>query len=101
MSIRFQQKVWKACSKIPKGVVSTYKSIAKMIGNRNASRAVGNALNKNPYSPSVPCHRIVKSNSEVGGFAHGKKAKIRMLKKEGIDVKNNKIVNFKTIHFKG
>ena len=101
MSTLFQQKVWNACKKLPKGRVSTYKEISKMIKNPNASRAVGNALNRNPHAPTIPCHRVVKSTGEIGGFAHGKKAKILLLKKEGIEVKNNKILNFKSIVFKG
>jgi len=56
-----------------------------------AYRAVGNAMNKNPYAPEVPCHRVIKSNGFVGGFASGPKKKIQMLKKEGIEIKNNKI----------
>ncbi len=101
MSTLFQQKVWNACKKIPKGRVSTYKELAKMTKNPKASRAVGNALNRNPYAPTVPCHRVVRSNGEIGGFANGKKAKILLLKKEDIEVKNNKILNFKSIVFKG
>ena len=100
MATPFQQKVWDACKKIPKGRVSTYYGIAKMIKNPRASRAVGNALNANPYAPRVPCHRIVRSNGEIGGFAHGQKAKSKLLKKEGIEVKTSKVVNFKTIVFK-
>jgi methylated-DNA-[protein]-cysteine S-methyltransferase len=48
-------------------------------------------MNKNPYSPRVACHRVIKSNGEVGGFASGTKKKIEMLRKEGIEIKNNKI----------
>ena len=81
MPTKFQLAVWKACAKIPHGKVSTYAAIAKAIGKPNAVRAVGNALNKNPYSPRIPCHRVVKSNGEVGGYAHGTKKKIKMLEK--------------------
>jgi len=48
-------------------------------------------MNKNPYSPKVPCHRVVKSNGELGGFAFGVEKKIEMLKKEGVVVKNGKV----------
>ncbi len=57
-------------------------------------RAVGNALNKNPFAPLVPCHRVVSSDGSLGGFAYGSKAKIVLLKKEGVAVKNNQIVDF-------
>ena len=81
--MNFNDKVYRLCKLIPKGKVSTYKEIAKALDSRGY-RAVGNALNKNPYAPLVPCHRVVKSNGGVGGFASGTKKKIEMLKKEGI-----------------
>lgn len=92
---KFKEKVYKACRKVKKGQVSTYKEIGRAINFPKAFRAVGNALNKNPYAPKVPCHRIVRSNGEVGGFANGKKAKERLLKQEGIKIKSGRIVNFK------
>lgn len=95
----FNQVVWNLCRKIPKGKVSTYKLIAKKLGTR-AYRAVGNALNRNPYAPVVPCHRVVKSNGEVGGFARGTNKKIELLKKEGIKIKNKKIVGFEKVLFR-
>lgn len=48
-------------------------------------------MNKNPYAPKVPCHRVVQSNGNIGGFASGLKKKVQMLKMEGIEIKNNKI----------
>ena len=47
---KFQLAVWAICAKIPKGNVSTYSKIARAMGKPKAARAVGNALNKNPYS---------------------------------------------------
>ncbi|MBW2963399.1 MGMT family protein [Candidatus Woesearchaeota archaeon] len=87
--MNFNQKVYKITKKIPKGKVATYKQIAKHI-NSKAYRAVGNALNKNK-NPRVPCHRVIKSNLEVGGFNKGTKQKIKLLKKEDIKIINNKI----------
>jgi len=58
-----------------------------------AYRAIGNALNKNPYS-DVPCFKIVKNDGSLGGFALGSREKIRRLSKEGILVKNGKIIDF-------
>ena len=89
----FQKKVYYLCREIPKGKVSTYKAIAEKIGNKSY-RAIGNALNKNPFAPEVPCHRVVLSNGSIGGFANGKKAKIKLLEKEGVKVEKNKIVDF-------
>ena len=71
----FQKAVWEATRKIPKGKVKTYAAIAKTIGRPKAVRAVGNALNKNPYVPAVPCHRVVKGDGSLGGFAGGEKKK--------------------------
>ncbi len=75
--------------KIPKGKVVSYKQIAEKLGSR-ACRAVGNAMNKNK-SKDVPCHRVVKSNGEIGGFNKGIKKKVKMLKKEGVEIKNQRI----------
>jgi len=86
----FNERCYDVLRKVPRGKVTTYKEIARKI-NSKAYRAVGNAMNKNPYAPRVPCHRVVKSNGEVGGFASGTKKKIKMLRKEGIEIKNNKI----------
>ena len=91
----FQKIVYAAARKIPKGKVSTYLEIAKAIRKPKSARAVGNALNKNPFAPKVPCHRVVKSTGEVGGFASGCKNKIAILKKEGVQVKQGKVVDFK------
>lgn len=87
----FQKRVLVATSKIPRGKVTTYKEIAKSIGNPRACRAVGNALGKNPRPVEIPCHRVVKSNGDVGGFGFGKEKKIELLKREGIEVRNEKV----------
>nr|MBA4405070.1 cysteine methyltransferase [Nanoarchaeum sp.] len=88
--MNFNDKVYELCKQVPKGKVTTYKAIAKKL-NCKAYRAVGNALNKNPYAPIVPCHRVINTNGNIGGFATGAKNKIKLLKKEGIIIKNNKI----------
>ncbi|MFX0068679.1 MAG: MGMT family protein [Promethearchaeota archaeon] len=88
----FQRKVYKVTSKIPEGSVTTYATIARILGNSSMARAVGNALNKNPFpSKEVPCHRVIRSNGQVGGFASGTKNKIIMLEKEGIEVINGRV----------
>lgn len=80
---------------IPEGKVSTYKEIAHALGKSGfAYRAVGMALNKNPYAPRVPCHRVVASNGSLGGFAHGDQKKIELLEKEGVQIMDNKILHF-------
>jgi methylated-DNA-[protein]-cysteine S-methyltransferase len=88
--MNFQEKCYKVLKTVPKGKITTYKEIAKAL-NSKAYRAVGTAMNKNPYAPKVPCHRVINSNGNVGNFASGTKNKIKLLKKEGIEIKNNKI----------
>ena len=80
----FQGKVLRAARKIPYGTVSTYGKIAKTIGHPNSSRAVGNALSKNPFPLIIPCHRIVRGDGKVGGFSAGggKKLKEKLLRLE-------------------
>lgn len=94
--MKFADKVYELTKKIPRGQVTTYKEIAKFLGCK-AYRAVGNALNKNPYAPTIPCHRVVKNSGEVGGFISGIKNKIKLLRKEGIKIKKNTIINFEKI----
>ncbi|RMF54398.1 MGMT family protein [Candidatus Woesearchaeota archaeon] len=98
MPTEFEKKVYEITKRIPKGKVSTYKQIAQAM-NSKAYRAVGQALHKNPYSPKVPCHRVVRSDGSLGGFALGQRKKAEMLRKEGVIVKKNR-VNLKKFLFK-
>lgn len=98
MTTIFQERVYKILKKVPKGKVTTYKALANKAGTK-AYRAVGSAMNKNPYAPQVPCHRVINSNGEVGGFASGTKNKIKLLKKEGIKIEKGKI-NLKKYDFR-
>lgn len=75
----FEKKVWKAASLIPHGEVRTYKWIAEKIGVPKGSRAVGNALGKNPVPIIIPCHRVVASNGSLGGFSCGISWKKKLL----------------------
>ena len=83
---KFQLKVWDFLKKIPKGTVKTYSEVAKGIGKPLAVRAVANAIGKNPYSPQIPCHRVIRSDGSLGGYSGkgGSKTKKFLLKKEGI-----------------
>lgn len=78
----FQDRVHSVVKKIPKGSVLTYKQVAKRAGSPNAFRAVGNILNKN-RDKNIPCHRVIRSDGNTGGYAHGAAAKKRILQKEG------------------
>jgi len=79
----FQKLVYDFVRTIPKGKMMTYKQVAAKIGKPKAYRAVGNALNKNPFAPEVPCHRVVKSDGSIGGFASGPSKKLQLLRREG------------------
>ena len=82
----FEKKVYAAVKKIPRGEVRSYKWVAAKIGRPKAYRAVGNALNKNPYIGIVPCHRVIKADGSIGGFALGVRRKREMLKSELVDL---------------
>ena len=81
----FQLKVWNYLKTIPKGKVKTYKQVAIGINKPKSARAVANACGKNPYSPKIPCHRVIRSDGGLGGFSGpgGIKMKKKLLKKEG------------------
>ena len=81
----FNEKVWAMTARVPAGKVTTYAAIARALGT-TGYRAVGNALNKNPYAPGVPCHRVVGSDGRLTGFAGGLAKKERLLKDEGVAV---------------
>ena len=78
----FEKKVCLAVMKIPRGETRSYKWVAARIGRPRSYRAVGNALNKNPYTGIVPCHRVIKSDGSIGGFASGARRKKAMLRAE-------------------
>jgi methylated-DNA-[protein]-cysteine S-methyltransferase len=95
----FNEKVYSLLKRVPKGKVTTYGELARALGTK-AYRAVGNAMNKNPYAPRVPCHRVVKSDGTIGGFARGYQEKTRMLRDEGIIIIDGKITDFEKRLFK-
>ena len=92
---KFQQKVYSLTKKIPKGKVTTYGILAKKL--KSSPRAVGQALKCNPYAPKVPCHRVIKSDGSIGGYSGSDpkniKKKVRILRKEGIIMDKEKILN--------
>ncbi len=80
---------------VPAGRVTTYLELAKAVGKPHASRAVGNALHKNPDAPIVPCHRVVKTDGSLGGYARGASKKIELLENEGVLLEKGKVLDFK------
>ncbi|HOW35496.1 MAG TPA: MGMT family protein [Candidatus Omnitrophota bacterium] len=78
----FEWKVLAATAKIPLGQTRSYQWIAKAIGKPQAVRAVGQALGRNPFPLIIPCHRVVKSDGSLGGYAGGSKMKMNLLRLE-------------------
>jgi methylated-DNA-[protein]-cysteine S-methyltransferase len=80
----FAKKVYRVVLQIPLGEVRTYKWVAKKAGRPGASRAVGQILKRNPYPLFIPCHRVVASNGNLGGYVFGSKKKKAILDLERI-----------------
>lgn len=76
--------VYDIVAQIPEGKVTTYGDIARALGHPGASRAIGRILNRNPNPITTPCHRVIKSDGKLGGYAFGKIRKKELLKKEGL-----------------
>ncbi|MEK6852396.1 MAG: MGMT family protein [Nanoarchaeota archaeon] len=91
-------KVLTLTSKVPKGRVTTYGEIARKL--EISPRVVGKALNRNPHPIEVPCHRVVMSSGEIGGYSLGVKEKVNLLEKEGINIIHGKILKFTRHLFK-
>ncbi|MDP9174780.1 MAG: MGMT family protein [Planctomycetota bacterium] len=86
----FSQQVWAMTARIPAGQVATYADLARRLRTKGY-RAVGGALNRNPYAPAVPCHRVVGSDGSLTGFAGGLPKKKQMLSDEGISFVGSKV----------
>ncbi len=80
----FSRRALTATAAIPYGQTRTYKWVAQEAGDRDAARAAGNALNRSPLPLIIPCHRVIQSGGEIGGFSAGLKWKIRLLQIEKI-----------------
>lgn len=84
----FQQRVYAALRRIPRGRVTTYGLLARHLGCRSA-QAVGQALRRNPFAPEVPCHRVIAADLRIGGFCGARdgaqiRRKLRLLAQEGV-----------------
>ena len=78
----FQEAVWQELSKIPEGETRSYADIAAAIGKPKAVRAVGSANGANHVAVLIPCHRVVRSDGSMGGYAYGLEIKELLLEKE-------------------
>ncbi len=88
---QFQSHVLDMTLKIPKGKVTTYKELALAVGKPKAWRAVANVMAGNTRPIIIPCHRVVKSSGEIGGYTFGTKRKVELLAAEGIDIEGRKV----------
>ena len=82
---KFQWKVLEVTAKIPIGETRSYKWVAQKVGSPKAFQAVGQALKKNPYLITIPCHRVIREDGSLGGYAGGsgeKKAKLLAMEQE-------------------
>ena len=96
--VRFADRVYALVKTVPAGKVTTYKDIAHALGT-GAYRGVGQALRSNPYAPAVPCHRVVSADGRIGGFfgetsGEPVQRKIAMLRREGVMVEGDRVVDF-------
>ena len=78
----FQERVWRALSKIPAGSTASYAEIAKRIGLPKAVRAVAQACAANPLAVAIPCHRVVRADGDVSGYRWGVERKRALLRRE-------------------
>ena len=96
--MNLEQRVYKKLLEVPKGEITTYGDLAKAVGLKNGQRVIGKIMNKNPYPGIIPCHRVVRSDGSVGGYAYGIKVKTNMLIDDGIKINKGKVLDCKKIH---
>ena len=91
-----KEKVFKQVSKIPKGKTITYKQLADKL--KTSPRAIAKILSTNPTPITVPCHRVIRADGKIGGYTYKEKfkpeMKIKLLRKEGVKIKNQRAVEF-------
>ena len=92
-------KVYRKLLQVPKGKVTTYRELSNAVGLKNGQRVIGMIMKKNPFPVIVPCHRVVKSDGKIGGYAYGRRVKSKMLTSEGIKIKDEKIIDFDKAKF--
>ena len=85
---KFQKKVWNYLKTIRKGAVKSYKQVAIAINRPKSTRAVANAVGKNPFAPKIPCHRVIRSNGALGGYSGkgGIRQKLKLLRSEKVEI---------------
>jgi len=92
--VTLSTKVYTKLLRVPEGKVTTYGDLAKAVGLKNGQRVIGTIMKNNPFPVIIPCHRVVKSDGKIGGYTYGEMVKFKMLTKEGIKIKDGKIMDF-------
>ena len=95
-----EKKIYRKLLQVPSGKITTYKELARSVGLQNGQRVIGQIMKKNPFPVIIPCHRVVRSDGKIGGYAFGMDIKKSMLSKEGDCIKKNKIENFENFFFR-
>lgn len=88
----FNERCYALLQHIPEGMVTTYSEMAKALGSK-AWRAVGTAMANNKNLIVTPCHRVIRSDGTVGLYALGTDKKVELLKNEGVEISNGRVVN--------
>ena len=98
--MKIDKKIYKKLLQVPPGKITTYGELSRAIGFENGQRVIGQIMKKNPFPVIIPCHRVVRSDGKIGGYAFGMDIKKSMLVKEGICIIKNKIENFENFFFR-
>ena len=98
--MNLDKKIYIKLLEVPEGMVTSYLELANAVGLKNGQRVIGNIMNKNKHPVIIPCHRVVKSDGNVGGYAYGENVKTNMLSQEGIEIQDGKIVDIKSKMYK-
>ena len=98
--MNLDKKIYIKLLQVPEGMVTSYLELANAVGLKNGQRVIGKIMNQNQYPVIIPCHRVVKSDGNVGGYAYGENVKTNMLSKEGLEIKDGKIVDIKSKMYK-
>jgi len=95
----FETRCYELLKLIPKGKVTTYGEIARAL-NTKAYQAVGNAMAKNKNLLVIPCHRVIRSNGEIGNYALGAEKKAALLREEGVDLEGDKVQDLEAVIYR-
>lgn len=93
--MNLEKNVYKKLLEVPEGKITTYGELSKAVGLKNGQRVIGQIMKKNQFPVIIPCHRVVKSDGKIGGYAYGNQVKSKMLTLEGIQIHDGKIQDFK------